>query len=89
MKTVIENRLSRGAKVYLLAVAVAAAAAALPALTNLSAKTDGWLTFVILAGGASAAQLFVVHTPRDQSYHTSTVFVLPAVFLLPDRKSVV
>ena len=83
MKAVIENRLSRGAKVYLLAVAATAAAFALPALTQLSGRTEGWLTFFILASAASAAQLFVVHTPRDQSYHTSTVFVLPAVFLLP------
>ncbi len=83
MRTVIENQLSRGAKVYLLAVAATAAAAALPAVTRLSAETDGWLTFFILAAAAAAAQLFVVHTPRDQSYHTSTVFVLPAVFLLP------
>jgi diguanylate cyclase (GGDEF)-like protein/putative nucleotidyltransferase with HDIG domain len=83
VKAVIENHLSRGAKVYLLAVAATAAAVALPAVTRLSAETDGWTTFIILASAAAVAQLFVVHTPRDQSYHTSTVFVLPAVFLLP------
>jgi diguanylate cyclase (GGDEF)-like protein/putative nucleotidyltransferase with HDIG domain len=29
------------------------------------------------------AQLFVVRTPRDQSYHTTIVFLIPAALLLP------
>ena len=45
--------------------------------------TDGWLTFLVLAVSAAVAQLFVVGTPRDQSYHTTIVFLIPGVLLLP------
>jgi diguanylate cyclase (GGDEF)-like protein/putative nucleotidyltransferase with HDIG domain len=83
VETAIENQLSRGAKIYLTAVAALAAAVAVPQILNLSASGQDWLEFVILAGGASVAQLYRVTTPRDQSYETSIVFVIPAVFLLP------
>src|SRR5688500_5868972 len=83
METAIDNQLSRGAKIYLTAVAALAAAVAFPQLAELSPSRQDWLEFVLLAGAAAVAQLFVVKTPRDQSYHTSIVFVMPAVFLLP------
>ncbi|MET1009439.1 MAG: diguanylate cyclase, partial [Gaiellaceae bacterium] len=50
---------------------------------HLSLDTDGWLTFLVLATSAAVAQLFVVRTPRDQSYHTTIVFLIPGVLLLP------
>jgi diguanylate cyclase (GGDEF)-like protein/putative nucleotidyltransferase with HDIG domain len=81
--TTIENRLSVGAKIYLTAVAALAAAIAVPQLAELSPPQRDWVEFVLLAGAAAVAQLFRVTTPRDQSYHTSIVFVIPAVFLLP------
>src|SRR5438132_9101583 len=45
--------------------------------------THGWLTFVILASLAGIAQLFVVRTAHDHSYHTAIVFLIAAVLLLP------
>jgi diguanylate cyclase (GGDEF)-like protein/putative nucleotidyltransferase with HDIG domain len=83
VETAIDNQLSRGAKIYLTAVAALAAAIAVPQLAELSSTRQDWVEFVLLAGAAAIAQLFVVKTPHDQSYHTSIVFVLPAVFLLP------
>src|SRR5205814_8690390 len=44
---------------------------------------NGWLTFASLGTAAAIAQLFVVRTPRNQSYHTTIVFLIPAVMLLP------
>jgi diguanylate cyclase (GGDEF)-like protein/putative nucleotidyltransferase with HDIG domain len=78
-----EPTLSRGAKLYLAAIAVATLIAALPPLSRLSPDTQGWPTFLVLAVCAAIAQLFVVRTPRDQSYHTTIVFLIPAALLLP------
>jgi diguanylate cyclase (GGDEF)-like protein/putative nucleotidyltransferase with HDIG domain len=83
VETTIENRLSLGAKAYLIAVAALTAAIAVPQLVALAPSREDWVEFVLLASAAAVAQLFVVKTPRDQSYHTSIVFVMPAVFLLP------
>jgi diguanylate cyclase (GGDEF)-like protein/putative nucleotidyltransferase with HDIG domain len=83
VETTIENQLSRSAKAYLLAVAATAAAIAVPQIASLSPETEDWVAFLILAAAAATAQLFVVTTPRNQSYHTSTAFVMPAVLLLP------
>jgi diguanylate cyclase (GGDEF)-like protein/putative nucleotidyltransferase with HDIG domain len=71
------------AKAFLYVIgALAVAAAAIP-FAHLSLQTDGWLTFAVLATCAAVAQLFVVITPRDQSYHTTLVFLVPGVLLLP------
>ena len=71
------------AKAFLYGIgALAAAAAALP-FAHLSLGTDGWTTFLVLSTCAAIAQLFVVRTPRDQSYHTTIVFLIPGVLLLP------
>jgi diguanylate cyclase (GGDEF)-like protein/putative nucleotidyltransferase with HDIG domain len=78
-----QDGLSGQAKLYLAAVAVATAVAAFVPLTNISPDTHGWPTFFVLAGCAAVAQLFVVRTPRDQSYHTTIVFLIPAAILLP------
>ena len=42
-----------------------------------------WVAFALLAVGAALAQLFPVVTPRDQSYHTTMVVLVPAALLLP------
>src|SRR5436309_6769586 len=75
--------LSGQAKTYLAAVAVATVIAAFVPLSRLSPDTEGWMTFIVLATCAAVAQLFVVRTPRDQSYHTTNVFLIPAALLLP------
>jgi diguanylate cyclase (GGDEF)-like protein/putative nucleotidyltransferase with HDIG domain len=82
-KEEVRESLSRQAKIYLAAVGFATIVAAAVPLSNLSPDTPGWPTFIILATCASVAQLFVVRTPRDQSYHTSIVFLIPAALLLP------
>jgi diguanylate cyclase (GGDEF)-like protein/putative nucleotidyltransferase with HDIG domain len=78
-----EPTLSRGAKLYLAAVGIATVVAAFVPLSHLSPHTGGWPTFLVIASCAAVAQLFVVRTPRDQSYHTSIVFLIPAALLLP------
>jgi diguanylate cyclase (GGDEF)-like protein len=42
-----------------------------------------WRLAVLLAVGAAVAQLFVVVTPRNQSYHLTPVIVVAAAVLLP------
>jgi diguanylate cyclase (GGDEF)-like protein/putative nucleotidyltransferase with HDIG domain len=78
-----EEALSRQAKAYLFTVAAIAVAAALVPLSHLKPGSHGWPTFLVLASCAAVAQLFVVRTPRDQSYHTTIVFLIPAALLLP------
>jgi diguanylate cyclase (GGDEF)-like protein/putative nucleotidyltransferase with HDIG domain len=53
------------------------------AILSLDAAKGHWTTFVLLSAAAAAAQLFVVKTPPNQSYHTSIAFLIPAVLLLP------
>ncbi len=77
------RKLSAKASVYFGVVAALALAAAVPFLTHLSAGTESWATFAVLASAAAVAQLFVVRTPRNQSYHTTGVFLIPAALLLP------
>src|SRR3954465_2394336 len=74
--------LPRNARLYLIVVAGATAAATLPFLARLQ-NTHDWLAFFILGSAAAAAQLFVVRTPNDQAYHTGIVFLIAAAFLLP------
>jgi diguanylate cyclase (GGDEF)-like protein/putative nucleotidyltransferase with HDIG domain len=71
------------ASLYFFVIAVVAAAASLPLVAHLRATTPGWPTFILLGSAAAVAQLFVVRTPRNQAYHTTVVFLLPAVMLLP------
>jgi diguanylate cyclase (GGDEF)-like protein/putative nucleotidyltransferase with HDIG domain len=77
------SAIPRQAKIYLYAVAILAALAAFVPFSHLSAGAAGWPTFFVLAALAAVAQLFVVITPRDQSYHTTNVFLIAAVLLLP------
>ena len=82
-ETTEQGGLSGHAKAYLAAVALATVIAAFVPLTKVTPGTHGWLTFFVLAACAAVAQLFVVRTPRDQSYHTTNVFLIPAALLLP------
>jgi diguanylate cyclase (GGDEF)-like protein/putative nucleotidyltransferase with HDIG domain len=75
--------LPRSALVYLFLVVGATAGTSIPLVQGLSLGTRGWLTFFALAGCAAAAQLFNVRTPRDRSFHTTSVFLLPAALVLP------
>ena len=75
-------KLSPPALLYVGAVIVAAVGASAPFVVGLTFRTPGWTTFLILAACTAVTQLFVVRTPRNQSYHTSIVFIIPAVLLL-------
>jgi diguanylate cyclase (GGDEF)-like protein/putative nucleotidyltransferase with HDIG domain len=77
------DRLSIAALVYLVAVVGTAAAVTFPLLSRLDRGHEDWLTFLILAGSAAVAQLFLVRTGKNQSYQTSIVFLIPAALLLP------
>ncbi len=46
-------------------------------------STDDWRNFVVFAIGAGVMHLFVVFTPRNLSYHTTIVVLVPAALLLP------
>src|SRR6266545_1095700 len=79
-----ESELSRRASVYFWLVVVAAAAATTPFLPHLqTTPTHSWVTFVVLGGAVAVAQMFVVVTPANQSYHTTAVFLVAAALLLP------
>jgi diguanylate cyclase (GGDEF)-like protein len=45
--------------------------------------TRDWGAFLGLAAGAAVAQLFVVRSSSDQSYHLAITFVAAAAYLLP------
>ena len=75
--------LTFGATVYLALTGAAAVVAAVPSLQGLTLETEGWPTFLLLTGGAAVAQLFTVRTRRNYAYHTTAVFLVPAVLLLP------
>ncbi len=67
---------------YLVAIYAAAAAAALAGLP-VTLSEDDWRLVVVLGALAAVAHLFVVVTPRNQSYHVSPGIVVAAAILLP------
>src|SRR5215210_386965 len=83
--TVAERQtiLPRTAKLYLGAVVAIAVALTLPSLQLVSTKTDGWLIFFIFGTAAAVAQLFPVHTPKNNAFTPAIIFMLPTAFLLP------
>jgi len=85
------RRLSWSATIYLLATAAAAGAAAIPFVPRLDEhrQVGVWVTFLLLAGGAGLAQVLLVKTPTNHSYHATNVFLIPAVLLLPPELVVV
>jgi diguanylate cyclase (GGDEF)-like protein/putative nucleotidyltransferase with HDIG domain len=78
-----DKKLPLRATIYFSVIAAVATSISIPLLTHLRVGTHGWVTFIILGSAAALAQLFVVRTPRNQSYHTTIVFLIPAVMLLP------
>jgi len=80
------RRLSPAATIYLVAIACVAGFVALPFVPRLRNEQYGvglWTTFAVLSAGAALAQMLLVKTPRNQSYHATNVFLVPAVLLLP------
>jgi diguanylate cyclase (GGDEF)-like protein/putative nucleotidyltransferase with HDIG domain len=71
------------ARIYLAAIGLATIAAAVPLLPRIHSSTHGWTAFLVLSGLAAIAQVYVVRTVRDQSYHTSAAFLIAGALLLP------
>ncbi|MDQ3162074.1 MAG: diguanylate cyclase, partial [Actinomycetota bacterium] len=71
------------ALLYLLGVGAVTAAATLPLLKGLEPTNRQWIMFAVLGASVALAQLFVVRTPGNRSYHTTGVFLIPAALLLP------
>jgi diguanylate cyclase (GGDEF)-like protein/putative nucleotidyltransferase with HDIG domain len=78
--------LPRSAAAYLVLVTGATIAAASPfygALLEGGEPLRCWIIFAALTSAAAVAHVFPVLSPRNQMYHTSTVFLLAAALLLP------
>src|SRR6266487_3029751 len=75
--------MSPSAKLYLAALGVATAGVTVALLLTEHVNGDVVGRFAAVAAGAAIAQLFVVRAPRNQTYHTTIVFLLAAVLLLP------
>ena len=72
------------AQFYLLSVYVITAGAYALAVADAPPIDQAdWRLALLLAAGAAVLQLFVVVTPRNQSYHTAPVLVVAAAVLLP------
>jgi len=81
-----KSRLTAQATAYLFVVLAASAALSWHFIGDIhpgDLSTGEWATFALLATASALAQLFVVITPRNQSYHITVVFLLPAALLLP------
>jgi diguanylate cyclase (GGDEF)-like protein/putative nucleotidyltransferase with HDIG domain len=78
-----QNQLNRNAKTFLGVVLTLGTIVTVPSLAHLSTDTSGWVVFFIFGTAAAVAQLFPVHTPKNNAFTPAIVFMLPAVFLLP------
>src|SRR5437870_6226871 len=71
------------AKLFMGAIAAAAGAVAVLAVTHTAGEERGWPTFLILVAAASITQLFAFHTIRNQVFHTTPLLLVAGVMLLP------
>ena len=78
-----ENQLNRNAKTFLGVILTLGTIVTVPTVAHLSTKTSGWIIFFIFGTAAAVAQLFPVHTPKNNAFTPAIVFMLPGVFLLP------
>src|SRR3954454_20910808 len=83
-ETGLEPELPRHASLYFWIVVAGATAATTPFLVDIQkVHPSAWVTFVILGAAVAVAQIFVVVTPANQSYHTTGVFLVASALLLP------
>ena len=86
------RRLSIAATAYLIAIAILAGLVAAPLVPRLQTEDYSmrvWVTFLLFATGAALAQVALVKTPRNQSYHATNVFLIPSILLLPPELIIV
>src|SRR3954452_870379 len=72
------------AQAFLFATGAAAAAVSIAAALR-GGETRAWGTFLLLVGAAAVAQLFAFHTVRNQVFHTTPLFFVAGVLLLPPQ----
>ena len=77
------SQLPPKALAYFFLVTAVAIAVTAPFLAQLDQTTGHWFEFTILAASVALAQFFVVRTPGNKAYHTTGVFLIAAVLLLP------
>jgi len=83
-ETGLEPELPRRAAFYFWLVVAGASAATAPFLVDIQkVHPSAWVTFAILGAAVAVAQIFVVVTPANQSYHTTGVFLVASALLLP------
>jgi two-component system cell cycle sensor histidine kinase/response regulator CckA len=78
-----EAELPQRAKPFLFGVIGLAGLLSIASLIVLDPGSAPWLAFAGLASAGAAAQLFVVRTGRNQSYHTAIPFLIAAALTLP------
>jgi PAS domain S-box-containing protein len=71
------------ARVYIAAVALAAAATLFPLLARLSPDARDLLVFALLTAGATLGSFLIVSTEPNHGFNTALVFITAAVLLLP------
>jgi signal transduction histidine kinase len=74
--------MSRAARLYLASTTLAALGAGAAAVATADLGEQRWAAFALLAIASAVAQLFVVRTQRNQAYHTTIAFIVPAAILL-------
>ena len=75
--------LARSARAFLTGIALAATAAAVPALLGFGADSNDLLTFALLGVAAAIAHLCVIETGRNHGFPTALVFLVAGALLLP------
>src|SRR5689334_23825000 len=80
----LSTGMPRAADAYLAACLLAAAVLIVSVLASCDLQLASvWPRLALLAVCGCLAQLFPVRTPRNQAYHLTVLFVVPAIFLLP------
>jgi diguanylate cyclase (GGDEF)-like protein/putative nucleotidyltransferase with HDIG domain len=76
-------RLPRVAQLYLVLLGIATVSAAGDFYYQAPSIRHDWATFAVLAIAATGIHLFPVKSPKNQMYHTSSLFLVAAALLLP------
>ena len=76
-------KLSKSAWIYLWIIFRASGLATLSALLVWDPPKSPWLTFAVLVGLATVAQLLRVEAPSHQLYYATYVFIFAGLILLP------
>jgi PAS domain S-box-containing protein len=73
------------AKLYYFLLVGCALVCGLVSSRHAAPDTRGWVTFLVLAAAAAAAQVFTVRTGNSHGFHTAIVFLVAGAVLLPPQ----